>query len=55
VTIAPGGDMLKRMKTVGEPEEIRIPREDERPQVLPIEEPAPDPAQTPETNPVNVP
>jgi len=29
------------MKTVGEPEEIRIPREDERPSVLPIEEPAP--------------
>ncbi len=29
------------MKTVGEPEEIRIPREDERPAVLPVEEPVP--------------
>jgi len=34
------------MKTVGEPEEIRIPREDERPEILPVEEPAPE--QTPE-------
>ena len=29
------------MKTVGEPEEIRVPREDERPEVAPAEEPAP--------------
>lgn len=29
------------MKTVGEPEEIRIPREDERPEILPAEEPVP--------------
>jgi len=28
------------MKTVGEPEEIRIPREDERPVVVPEPEPA---------------
>ena len=34
------------MQTVGEPEEIRIPREDERPPVLPLEEPVP--ARTPE-------
>ncbi|HEY4025365.1 MAG TPA: hypothetical protein VGO86_02955 [Candidatus Dormibacteraeota bacterium] len=27
------------MKTVGEPEEIRIPREDERPAVVPAPEP----------------
>ena len=30
------------MKTVGEPEEIRIPREDERPEILPVEEPSPE-------------
>ena len=30
------------MKTVGEPEEIRIPREDERPEILPVEEPVPE-------------
>lgn len=29
----------RRMKTVGEPEEIRIPREDERPAVVPAPEP----------------
>jgi hypothetical protein len=34
------------MKTVGEPEEIRIPREDERPAILPAEEPVPE--ETPE-------
>ncbi|HEY7200454.1 MAG TPA: hypothetical protein VIC57_09595 [Candidatus Dormibacteraeota bacterium] len=40
------------MKTVGEPEEIRIPREDERPSVLPVEEPVPAPIPEPETEPV---
>ena len=30
------------MHTVGEPEEIRIPREDERPEVLPAAEPVPE-------------
>jgi hypothetical protein len=34
------------MKTVGEAEEIRIPREDERPAILPVE--APIPAEAPE-------
>jgi len=38
------------MKTVGDPEEIRIPREDERPTVLPVEAPVPVPE--PETEPV---
>ena len=36
--------MLGGMKTVGEPEEVRIPREEERPNVLPLEEPVPAPA-----------
>jgi hypothetical protein len=36
------------MKTVGEPEEIRIPREDERPAVIPAHEPEPVPAEAPE-------
>jgi hypothetical protein len=36
------------MKTVGEPEEIRIPREDERPEILPVEEPVPVPEEAPE-------
>jgi hypothetical protein len=40
------------MKTVGEPEEIRIPREDERPAVLPAEEPIPAAAPEPEAEPV---
>jgi hypothetical protein len=39
------------MKTVGEPEEIRIPREEERPQVLPLEEPVPAPAPEEEAEP----
>jgi hypothetical protein len=34
------------MKTVGEPEEVRIPREDEHPLVIPVEEPVP--AEAPE-------
>jgi len=29
------------METVGEPDEIRIPREDEVPALTPVEEPAP--------------
>ena len=40
------------MKTVGEPEEIRIPREDERPEILPVEEPAPAEAPGREAEPV---
>jgi hypothetical protein len=36
------------MKTVGEPEEIRIPREEERPAVIPDLEPGPVPAEAPE-------
>ena len=40
------------MKTVGEPEEIRIPREDERPQILPVEEPVPEQAPEREADPV---
>jgi len=35
------------MKTVGSPEEIRVPREDERPAALPVPEPAPAPAPEP--------
>ncbi|HXM54131.1 MAG TPA: hypothetical protein VOB72_01985 [Candidatus Dormibacteraeota bacterium] len=31
------------MRTVGEPEEVRIPREEERQPVLPLEEPVPEP------------
>jgi hypothetical protein len=41
------------MKTVGEPEEIRIPREDERPAVVPAPEPAP--AEAPEREAAPVP
>jgi hypothetical protein len=40
------------MKTVGEPEEIRIPREDERPEILPVEEPVPAAAPEREADPV---
>jgi hypothetical protein len=40
------------MKTVGEPEEIRIPREDERPEILPVEEPVPREAPEREADPV---
>jgi hypothetical protein len=40
------------MKTVGEPEEIRIPREDERPEILPVEEPVPEEAPEREAAPV---
>jgi hypothetical protein len=40
------------MKTVGEPEEIRIPREDERPEILPVEEPVPLEAPEREADPV---
>jgi hypothetical protein len=40
------------MKTVGEPEEIRIPREDERPEILPVEEPVPERAPEREADPV---
>ena len=36
--------MLGVMRTVGEPEEVRIPREDERQPALPLEEPLPEPA-----------
>jgi hypothetical protein len=39
---APGSYALG-METVGEPEEIRIPREDETPVVVPAEEPQTDP------------
>lgn len=39
---APGSYALW-METVGEPEEIRIPREDETPVVVPAEEPQADP------------
>jgi hypothetical protein len=39
------------MKTVGEPEEIRIPREDERPEILPVEEPLPQEAPDREADP----
>lgn len=39
------------MRTVGEPEEIRIPREEERPLVLPLEQPVPARAPEPETEP----
>ena len=40
------------MKTVGEPEEIRIPREDERPEILPVEEPVPEGVPEREADPV---
>jgi hypothetical protein len=43
--------MLSDMKTVGEPEEIRIPREDERPAILPSEEPVPAEVPEPESVP----
>jgi hypothetical protein len=40
------------MKTVGSPEEIRVPREDERP-LVPVEQPAavPEPEPEPEAEP----
>jgi hypothetical protein len=41
------------MKTVGEPEEIRIPREDERPVVLPAQEPVPAEASDREAEPAS--
>ena len=40
------------MKTVGEPDEIRIPREDERPELVPAEVPAPPVPPEPEAEPV---
>ena len=40
------------MKTIGEPEEIRIPREDERPEILPVEEPVPEEVPEREADPV---
>jgi len=40
------------MRTIGEPEEIRIPREDERPELPPVEEPVPDEAPEREDVPV---
>jgi len=39
------------METVGEPEEIRIPREDDTPALVPAEEPLPEEPQ-PEAEPV---
>jgi hypothetical protein len=39
------------MEKVGEPEEIRIPREDDAPVLVPAEEPLPEEAQ-PEAEPV---
>ncbi len=40
------------MRITGEPEEIRIPREDERPEVGPAEEPMAPPAPEREAEPV---
>jgi len=40
------------METEGEPEEVRIPREDERPVILPQEAPVPAEAPEPEAEPV---
>jgi hypothetical protein len=39
------------MKTVGVPEEIRVPREDERPAVVPDPEPVPAPEREAEPSP----
>ena len=47
-----GRGYAEPMKTVGEPEEIRIPREDERPEILPVEEPVPEGAPEREADPV---
>jgi len=39
------------MKTVGVPEEIRVPREDERPGIVPDQEPVPAPEREAEPSP----
>lgn len=47
-----GGPYARGMHTVGEPEEVRIPREDEQPLVIPVEEPLPAEAPEREADPV---
>jgi hypothetical protein len=43
--------MLRGMETVGEPEEIRIPREDDTPLFVPSEAPETEPQEQPEPEP----